>query len=249
MDIVTSLVVTAVFCAALTRSTFAFGEAVVGMPLLALLPIGFHTVIALMGLSSLTIAVVTISLGGWRHMDRAALVRLGAGALIGIPCGLVLIRLAPAGPVMLVLGAVLVAYGTYAFVEDWTAPETTRLPRSDHRWALLFGFASGVLGGAYNLIGVPVAVYGSVGRWHPDRFRGTLQAHFLVTGLLIVVGQGLSGLWTAQVFRFYLLSIPALALATMVGARLRQRIPVTRFRRFVLILIAALGSLMVIKAA
>ncbi|MDA8344857.1 MAG: sulfite exporter TauE/SafE family protein [Thermaerobacter sp.] len=248
MYVVTLLVVAAVFCGALTRSTFAFGEAVVGMPLLALLPISLHTAVSLMGLVGLTIAVLAIATGGWRHIDRTALVRLGVSALIGIPFGLALIRIAPVGSITTVLGAVLIVYGGYSLAEQLSVRKTMRLQLADQRWAPVFGFASGVLGSAYNFNGVPVAVYGSLRGWPPDRFRGTLQAHFLLTGVLIVAGQGLGGLWTAEVFRLYLLSIPAMALATVLGARLRQRIPVVRFRRYVLILVMALGVLMLIKA-
>ncbi len=218
------------------------------MPLLALLPISLHTAVSLMGLVGLTIAVLALATGGWRHIDRTALVRLGASALIGIPFGLALIRIAPAGSITTVLGAVLVVYGGYALAEHLSGRATMRLQLADQRWALLFGFASGVLGSAYNFNGVPVAVYGSLRRWPPDRFRGTLQAHFLLTGMLIVAGQGVGGLWTAETFRFYLLSIPAMALATVLGARLRQGIPVDRFRGYVLVLIVGLGVLTLIKA-
>lgn len=57
------LVVLVVLVGALTRATFGFGEAVVAMPLLPLLPIGLPTAASQMGLVGLTIAVVSL-LGG-----------------------------------------------------------------------------------------------------------------------------------------------------------------------------------------
>ncbi len=217
------------------------------MPLLAMLPIGLHTAVPLMGLVGLTVALLTVVQGGWRHIDRPALVRLGAAALLGVPFGLILLRTLPAGPVTTGLGAVLVLYGGYSLAEQFTNLRAVHLQTANERWAPAFGFVSGLLGSAYNFNGAPVAVYGSLRGWDPDRFRGTLQAHFLITGLLIVVGQGLSGLWTDEVFKLYLLSIPGIVLAVLVGAQLRRRLAVASFRRYVLALIVGLGALMLVR--
>jgi uncharacterized membrane protein YfcA len=70
----TTLVLAAIFIGALTRATFGFGEAVVSMPLLALLPTGLHTAAALVGLGGLTVAVLSLAVG-LRHVDRGAGVR------------------------------------------------------------------------------------------------------------------------------------------------------------------------------
>ncbi len=218
------------------------------MPLLAMLPVGLHTAVPLMGLVGLTVALLSVVLGGWRHIDRPELVLLGTAALLGVPVGLILLRTLPAGSVSAALGAVLVLYGGYSLAEELANLRAVHLQISNRRWAPAFGLLSGLLGSAYNFNGVPVAVYGSLRGWDPDRFRGTLQAHFLVTGLLIVVGQGLSGLWAGEVFKLYLLSIPGIALAVLVGTKLRQRLPVAPFRRYVLGLIVALGALMLVKA-
>lgn len=235
------------FCGALTRSTFAFGEAVVAMPLLAMLPIGLHTAVPLVGLVGLSVALITMVFRGWRNIVRTELVPLATASLLGVPVGLILLRTMPAGPVLAALGAVLVLYGGYSLAQELAVVRTARPGLSTQRWAPAFGFLSGLLGSAYNFNGAPVAVYGSLRGWDPERFRGTLQTHFLVTGLLIVAGQGLSGLWTADVVKLYLLSTPIIALAVVVGAWLRQRLPVAPFRRYVLGLIMVLGALMLVK--
>jgi len=64
-------VITVVFLGALTRTAFGFGEAVVSMPLLTLLPISLHTAVSLMGFVGLTVALVAVGTG-WRHIDRTA---------------------------------------------------------------------------------------------------------------------------------------------------------------------------------
>lgn len=231
---VTLLVVGVVFLGALTRATFGFGEAVIAMPLLTLAPIALDTAVSLIGLAGLTIATFAVA-AGWRHVDRAALARLAATTVAGVPVGLALIKFAPAAAVTAVLGAFLVAYGAYALV----GPTFPRL--AGQGWALPFGFAAGVLGSAYNFNGTPVAVYGSMAGWSPHRFRGTLQAHFLISGIFVVAGQALGGLWTPRLFVLYGLSAPALAAATVLGGVLHRRIPAERFQRYVYALIVALG--------
>ena len=103
----TALMVLAVFLGALTRATFGFGEAVVAMPLLALLPVGLHTSASLVGLAGLAVAMLSL-LGGIRRVDRAVLARLSLGTLVGIPLGLALQLVVPASVTMSVLGALLV---------------------------------------------------------------------------------------------------------------------------------------------
>lgn len=230
----TVLTVAIVFLGALTRATFGFGEAVISMPLLALLPIRLHTAVSLIGLAGLTIAVFAVATG-WRHIDHRALAYLTATTALGIPAGVALITLAPTAVVTAVLGVCLITYGGYALAR----PAVARLAST--RWALPFGFAAGALGSAYNFNGVPVAVYGTLAGWSPHRFRGTLQAHFLLSGAFVVAGQALGGLWTPHLFRLYALSLPALAVATILGIALHRRLPTESFQRYVYVLVAALG--------
>ncbi len=231
---VTLLVVAVVFVGALTRATFGFGEAVISMPLLALLPVSLHTSVSLIGLAGLTVAVFAVATG-WRHIDRPTLARLALATAAGIPAGLALVTLAPAAVVTTALGAFLITYGGYCLAR----PALPALTRS--RWALPFGFAAGALGSAYNFNGVPVVVYGTLARWNPERFRGTLQAHFLISGIFVVTGQALGGLWTPHLFTLYALSLPTIAAATVLGIAAHRRIPTDRFDRYVYILIVTLG--------
>lgn len=239
----TTLIIAAVcvvFLGALTRTTFGFGEAVVSMPLLTLLPIHLHTSIALMGLVGLTAAIVAVQTG-WRHIHRKALVPLILSAIVGIPVGLVLVNVVPTKAITGLLGVALFAYGAYSYTRKRLASKETLEKLHNPRWGLLFGFASGVFGSAYNFNGVPVAVYGSLRGWQPHNFRSTMQAYFLLSGTLIVTGQGISGMWNAHVFLLYLYALPFLALAVLVGTMLHRKIPTDRFQRYVFLLISTLG--------
>ncbi|MDA8371433.1 MAG: sulfite exporter TauE/SafE family protein [Nocardiopsaceae bacterium] len=237
----TLLVITVVFLASLVRATFGFGEAVVGMPLLALLPLDLHTAISLIGLAGLTVAVLATATG-WRHVDRPALLRLAAATAVGIPVGLGLVTLAPAAVVTAALGAFLVGYGGYSLIRP-------ALPRiTAPTWALPFGFAAGMLGSAYNLNGVPVVVYGSLYRWNPETFRNTLQAHFLVSGVFVVAGQALGGLWAPPLLSLYGLAVPAIVAATVLGTIVHKHIPAERFQQSVYAVVLVLGALLLLTS-
>ncbi len=248
MSVLLILAVTiVVFLGALTRTTFGFGEAVVSMPLLALLPVHLHTVIALMGLVSLTVAAVTVTTG-WRFINRQELIPVVIAALMGIPVGLWMVTAVPSNLVTGLLGVALIVYGAYSLsrtpVASYAAPD--RVPLTI--WGLVFGFASGVFGSAYNLMGVPVAIYGSLRGWHPRNFRSTMQAYFLISGTMIVTGQGISRMWTMNMVRLYVFSLPAIAAAVLVGTILHKNIPTAKFQRYVFLLVTVFGALLLIKS-
>ena len=237
------LVVMVVFAGALTRATFGFGEALVAMPLLALLPLGLPTAAALMGLVGLTIAGVGM-LGTTRSVDRDVLLRLLVGTLAGIPLGLALVLLVPASVAGLVLGVFLAGYGAYGLMSRATSSE----PAGVH-WAWPVGVVAGGLGSAYSFHGVPVVVYGTRRGWSPAVFRDTLQAFFLVSGLLVVSGQAIGGLWSGRLLVLFAASVPALAVAIVLGRALHARIPATRFHRYVHLLVLVLGLVLVVRSA
>lgn len=238
--VVVWLVVLVVFVGALTRATFGFGEAVVAMPLLALLPIGLPTAASLMGLVGLAIAVVSV-VGGSGAVDRGVLLRLSLGTLVGVPAGLLLVLTVPEAAVSLLLGVFLMVYGAYALsaraVRDQVAT----------RWAAPVGIVAGGLGSAYSFHGIPVVVYGTMRGWSPEVFRGTLQAFFLVSGTLVVAGQAIGGLWSQDLVLLALVSLPAVGLAVLLGRALHTRMPAHRFHRYVHLLVLVLGLVLVVK--
>jgi len=238
------LVIAAVFIGALMRASFGFGEAVVSMPLLALLPINLHTSISLIGLAGLTVAIFTIK-SNWHHVERPIILRLGLSTILGIPAGLFLVTYAPKRIIMLALGSFLMVYGVCSLRTPFLTKPSQNALLLQPSWAYPFGFCAGMLGSAYNFNGVPVVVYGTLRKLEPERFRATLQAHFLISGLLVVCGQALGGLWTKELLLLYGFSLPVIVLATLLGVFIHRRLPNQKFERYVFILIILLGALLV----
>jgi uncharacterized membrane protein YfcA len=109
-----------------------------------------------------------------------------------------------------------------------------------------FGLLAGILGGAYNTNGPPVVLYGALRRWPPERFRATLLGYFLPAAVMICAGHALGGLWSVRVFQLYALSLPAVALALLVGVRLGRRIPERLFGRVLNAALVGLGLLLLL---
>lgn len=240
-------VVLVIFLGALTRTTFGFGEAVVSMPLLTLLPLNLHTSISLMGFVGLTVAIVAVTTG-WRHIHRKALVPLVFSALAGIPIGLIMVTYVPTNVMTGSLGVALFAYAIYSLTRPIYLITDVQDRLQHPLWGVLFGFASGVFGSAYNFNGVPVAVYGSIRGWQPRIFRSTMQAYFLISGTLIVIGQGISQMWNFDVFTLYLFSLPSMAAAILLGTLLHRKIPTDKFQRYIFFLVMALGVVLFAKS-
>jgi hypothetical protein len=72
--------------------------------------------------------------------------------------------------------------------------------------------------------GPPLAMYGSLRRWSAAEFRATLQGYFLPASAVGVAGYWMAGLWTPVVTRFYLMSLPVVAVAVVAGRALNRRI-------------------------
>ena len=209
------------------------------MPLITLASNDLTLATPLVALNGTVLAFV-IAGSSLRQMDIASAWRLIASGFVGIPFGLAVLLLAPATIVKSILGVFLIGFSLY----NLTRPVLPYLKQQ--RWAYLFGFTAGILGGAYNIGGPPLILYGSLRRWSPARFRATLQGYFAVTGIYVLVLHGLSGLWTTQVWQLFLLSIPLQIIAVWVGGKFNRHIPIAVFSRLLYVALIFLGVLLLL---
>lgn len=119
---------------------------------------------------------------------------------------------------------------------------------SDDRFAWLFGFTSGILGGAYGMNGPPLVIYGALRKWSPVRFRATLQGYFLVASAVVMFGFWNAGLWTRNVSRFYMWSLPGVVVAVLLGRIANRRMEGRRFYRFIFAGLFLVGATLMIEA-
>lgn len=233
-------VLTILFIASFIRSAFGFGEALIAVPLLAFaMPVDTAAPIA--ALVSITVAIVVI-VQDWRHIHFRSAGRLFLATAVGTPLGLWALHVLDEHLVKMALGAVVMAFPAFALLRH-------RQPvLHDDRHAWVFGFGAGVFGGAYGMNGPPLVVYGALRGWSPRHFRATLQGYFLPASLMTVAGYGLTGLWTPTVTRYYLLALPAILVATLLGRMLNRRLGGEDFVRCLYLGLILVGAMLLLQS-
>ena len=228
-----------IFLATLVRSAFGFGEALIAVPLLALL-IPVEVAVPLAVLLSITVAGIIIA-QDWRQIHVHDAWRLVLSTAFGTPLGLLLLKAAPETLVKAILAVVIIVFSTYCL----TRRRSFEL--HDDRLVWVFGFTAGVLGGAYGMNGPPLVVYGALRRWSAADFRATLQGYFLPASLMGMIGYWLTGLWAPAVTRFYLLSLPVAAAAVFLGRLVNRRLKGHSFLVYVHVGLLLVGAVLLLQ--
>jgi hypothetical protein len=234
------LVLAVLGLATVIRSAFGFGEALVAVPLLALL-IPVEVAAPLAVLVSITVAGVVL-VQDWREVHVGGTLRLVLSSLAGIPFGLLLLTRVAEPLVKALLAVVIIGFSIYRLLSR------DRLVLADDRLAWVFGFWAGVLGGAYGMNGPPLVVYGTLRRWSREQFRATLQGYFLPASLVGMAGYWLAGLWVPAVTRDYLVSLPVVLAATFLGRILNRRMDARRFVLCIHVGLVLIGMLLLAQS-
>lgn len=238
-DIIFIIVLIIIFFSSLYRSTFGFGDALIAMPLLALLiDIKIASpIVAFMGFA----VSVFILLGNKQTQNFRKIWQLVLFSIIGIPIGLLFLKGINENVVKIVLSIILIIYSLFSL----TYP---KLYLKTNKSAFAFGIVSGILGGAYNTNGPPIIMYGTLRRWTPDEFRLLLQGVFLPTNLFIIIGHGFAGLWTGIVFQIMIYALPTVMVATIIGNILNKRIPAEKFEKLIYYFLIGIGLVLLIQS-
>lgn len=221
------------FLAIFTQSLSGFGSALVAMAILPSL-LGLQVAAPLVALVAATAEVILL-LRFRSALTLQPIWRMAVGAVFGIPLGVFALRQVNDKLTLTLLGIVIIGYALYALFHF-------KLPKLQQpRWAFVFGFVAGLLGGAYNTSGPPAVVYGDSSRWSPAEFKANLQAFFLLNDVLVVAAHGVSGNLTGQVWQLYLLALPLIGLGIWAGWYCERFINPAMFRNLVLWLLVGLG--------
>jgi uncharacterized membrane protein YfcA len=242
LNATTIYVLAVIFVATLIRSAIGFGEALFAVPLLALrLPLEIAAPVAV--LVSIAIALVVV-VQDWRKVHARSMGWLMFGTLFGIPLGLMLLTSSHQQLVKGLMALLIISFSMYSLVGE-RPPEL----RSDSvPWMLGCGFAAGVMGGAYGMNGPPLAIYGAMRRWTAQQFRATLQGYFLPASVLGMVGYWLRGLWIPAVTHYFLLSLPVMLPAVLLGKWLNHRLRGDAFLKYIYVALVAIGGVLLAQA-
>ena len=232
------LLVFFVFLAVFTQSLAGFGVALVAMALLPGL-VGVQIAVPLVAVLALVLETI-LTIRYKDSFDFKTVWPIALASIIGIPLGVW--ALSGINEVFLTksLGVLISGYALYSLFKF-------QLPELRHpAWGLSAGFLSGLFGGAFNIAGPPYIIYGNCRRWPPARFKGNLQALFVVNSLVVFASHYASGNITANVWNYFLWSLPALILGALLGTSLDRYISPEIFRKIVLWLLVILGIRLII---
>jgi uncharacterized membrane protein YfcA len=242
MDLTTLHVLLVVFFATVIRSAFGFGEALIAVPLLALIiPVGIAAPVAV--LLSITIAAIVV-VQDWRKIHVRSTGWLLLPTFLGIPLGVALLTSAHQHAIKTALAIVILAFSGYSIL----GRKPPELHSDSRAWLLGCGFLAGVLGGAYGMNGPPLVVYGAMRRWSPQHFRATLQGYFLPASVFAMAGYWFAGLWVPAVTHYYLISLPAALPAIFLGRFINHRLRGDSFLVYVYVGLMCVGALLLIQA-
>lgn len=228
------------FLSTLFRSTFGFGDAMVALPLLWMF-VDVQFARPLIAAVSVVIAAMIV-LTDWRRIQWRSALWLIGWSLPGIPLGHFALQWFDERIVKLVLGAVVVGFAAFQL----TRRRHTTLTSDRSAW--LFGLTAGTLGGAYNIPGPALVIFGALRGWTAEQFRASLQGYFLPVSAAIVATHLAAGMWTAAVTTHFLWALPLILAAIWCGGRLNRWLGRRDFTRYVYGMLIVLGGGLVVQA-
>lgn len=238
MDDITIYILIIIFIATLVRSTFGFGESLIAVPLLILF-IPIETAVPLSVLLSIVVAAVVVVQDRKQiHFNSAKW--LIVFAALGIPVGLFLLIYGNENFIKSGLGLLIILYSVYSLF----AKQSFKLKADSMGWLFTCGFFSGVFGGAYGLNGPPLVIYGNMRNWTAKYFRATLQAYFLPTSIIGMLGYWYKGLLTPAVLHYFVVSLPVIIPAIFLGRFLNHQLKDGTFLNYVYLGLIGIGVLL-----
>ena len=108
--------------------------------------------------------------------------------------------------------------------------------------AILLGSAAGVFGGAFDVQGPPLCVYGDAKGWSPAKFRNTVLAVVCLNSAFVVAIDFFEGALGDFYYSYFCLtSLPGVLLGVVAGQYASERIDPVLFKNLVLLMCLGLG--------
>lgn len=218
-------------------SGFAFGMVAMSLWVWTIDPRVAAVMSVLGGLTGQALSAVTVR----RGLHLGLLWPFVAGALVGVPLGLVVLPMLNPAWFKGLLGLILLVFCPAML---WAG----RLPSISHGGRLgdaAAGAVGGVMGAVGGFTGVAPALWCTLRGYNRDEHRAVLQNFNLAALTATAVGLWWSGHINAEVLPRYAVVAPALVLPSMLGARVYLGLSAAQFRQVVLVVLTVSGVAMV----
>lgn len=225
--------------AAVVQSTAGFGFSLMLVPLLSLVIGPKETVVLSNLLSALLEAVLLI------RVRQSVEWRLGgtlfAGAVVGMPLGLLVLVFLSADALQLVIAVTVIVFTVLLM-------RGLRLHAAGIAGDASAGIVSGILNTSTSMSGPPVVLYLQGRGIARGPFRATLFAYFSAISAIAVCLLAATGHFTQDVAFAAVVAIPSLFVGGVIGNRLHERVPEERFRYLVYAILIASGISAIVSA-
>lgn len=229
-----------IFLAAVVRGYSGFGFSLLAITSLSLI---FPPAKVIPAIFMLEIAASLHLLPSiWREVHWRSLGLLLAGTVAGTPVGVYVLANVPEAPMTLAL-SVFVLVATLLLWRGFALKTMPSTPAT-----LAVGAATGIANGAFGIGGPPVILFYFASPAGHAVGRASLVTFFIMTDVTGLIFLGREGLVTTASAIMALAFLPALAAGVWLGARSFKSADPAVFRRFVLIILAALAVLTAGKA-
>jgi uncharacterized membrane protein YfcA len=176
-----------------------------------------------------------------RAIEPARLTPFLAGAIIGIPLGVLLLTRVNGGALKIALGIFMMLYGLYALL----APRLPKLAFGGRAVDAGIGLIGGILGGLGGYSGVVPTIWTQLRGWPKEIARGVYQPFILFAHVTTLLFVGAVALDSGGV-KLFLLALPALGIGAWVGLHLYSRLNDLRFRQVLALMLIASGLSLVL---
>jgi len=176
------------------------------------------------------------------HIDWPKLWPLATGVLPGTPLGIYMLKHTEDVIIRKIVGGVVILFVLWSLLHRSQARHDI-----SRFWALLAGFASGILSGASAMPAPPALMYLTLTGWEKNLTRATLQSFFLVTGTCTLFGLAIENVLTLHVLRSNLLYLPFVIVGGAGGYALFKRISSELFHKILRFLLLAIGLFLILS--
>lgn len=226
--------------AAVLQGTVGFGFTALAVTFYLMI-MGSGDAVPLLIIVNLTISLVLVS-SLWRDVNRALWVRMVAGALLGLPAGLLVFSRADVGQLKVFAAIVILGFVVVSvFLKPRAQGASTSGTGFRTSSVLGVGAVAGAMTSALGMPGPPVVLYLTAVRAGSVVTRATTLTFFAVSyGASLVLQSATVGVGR-EVWITGGLLVPVAAVGALVGHRLAGRVSETVFRRVVLTLVTSTG--------
>jgi uncharacterized membrane protein YfcA len=233
-----------VFLSAALQRAVGFGFALLAVPLMAFVVPTKSAVIIVFLNGTVTCSWITLRLR--RQIEWPTSRRLGLGAIVGAPIGVIILSVVSASALRLALGVTTCIAAIWIIVSSRLIRAEPVVPRPSTTVGV--GFASGVINTSLATNGPPLVYELRRSGFHGDRFRATISAVFLLSDLIGLPLLAVAGLISAVDLGLAASSIVPCLVGIFVGSRITNRMETSHFAWAVDVLLMVTGLLTISKA-